>query len=248
MNFKEIIDKLQSVNIKDLKGVDLSEARDKLKSRPNVLIIIGLVLVTGTGVVLLYFNFMQRSMKIAQTTKTYKEQWESAKVSKTVKAKYDKFVADFPKKISIDDLIDKVSAFAIQQNVQIIAFSPAQEVSDDYTKISKINIDVSTESYGDLIQFMQNIEQSPYAIRVDSWQSKLESTPQSSKSDSRSRRSDDQELEKDIIEEKPAIRVTIELAVITLEDKKIVKEPVKKKDKKKVKKKDEKQDAQDKKI
>lgn len=213
MNFKEAIDKLQSVDVKDLKSIDLAQIQENIKSKPDILIIIALIVISLSATMYFYMNFTKKTKEIGEKSVKYKEQLESAEQNKTLKERYDKFMAEFPKKIVVDELIDQISVFAINHNIKIISFSPSQESADEYTKIDRININISAENYSDLINFMKNIEQTPYAIRVETWQGKLETASLNTASGQRSRRNPEPET---ISESKSTIAVTIEIAAISL--------------------------------
>ncbi|MGE0267219.1 MAG: type 4a pilus biogenesis protein PilO [Candidatus Omnitrophota bacterium] len=213
MNVKEIIDKLQNVDVRDLKNIDFTQIQENIKSKPDILIIIALLAVSLSATMYFYVNFTKKTKDMEQKSVKYKEQLGSAEQNKTLKEKYDKFMAEFPEKIVIDDLIDKVSVFAINHNIKIISFSPAQENTDEYTKIDRININISAENYSDLINFMKNIEQTPYAIRVETWQGKLDSATSHTAAGQRSRRTIEPEV---TAETKSTIAVTIEIAAISL--------------------------------
>lgn len=213
MNVKEIIDKLQSVDIKDLKSIDFAQVQTNIKSKPEILIIIVLIVFSLSATIYLYSNFTKKNKEFAEKKKTYQEQLESADQNEIIKQKYDKFVKEFPAKIVVDDLIDKLSVFAITHNIKIISFSPAQEQEGEFSKTVTININFSAEKYTDLINFMKDIEQAPYAIRIETWQGRLETNSAHSSSGQRSRRVQGPEVN---LEQKPTITVTAELATISL--------------------------------
>lgn len=213
MNIKEIIDKLQHVDVKDLKKIDFTQVQDNIKNKPEILAIIVLIVLSLFATIYIYLDFTKKTKEYAQKTSTYKEQLESAEQNELIKKKYEKFMSEFPAKIVVDDLIDIVSVFAINHNIKISSFSPAQEQVGDYSKIVTININFAAEKYTDLVNFMKDIEQAPYAIRIEAWQAKLESNSGHSSSGQRSRRNPDPEI---IQELKPIIAVNVEIAAITL--------------------------------
>ena len=72
----------------------------------------------------------------------------------------------------MDQLIDKISALATNHNIQIQSFSPAEETNGDFWQLSNLSINISCRKYKEVILFIQEIENLPYAIQIQKWSGK----------------------------------------------------------------------------
>ena len=92
-------------------------------------------------------------------------------------------MSQFPKVIEKEKLIDKLSEYARDNNIQVSSFSPINETEAEFAKTQTIKINVSSESYKDLVMFIKSIETAPFSIRVDHWVGQLSSSFQNDPGD-----------------------------------------------------------------
>lgn len=213
MGVKDVIGKLQSVDVKDLKNIDMQQVQDNIRGRPEMIIIILLLAASIGGSVYLYTSFQKTSGELDGEVTKYNEQLEAAEQNIVLTKKFDEFMAAFPEKIVIDDLTDKISGFAIDRNVNIVSFSPAKQQETDYTLVETININVVANEYHQLIAFIRDIEEAPFAIRIEAWTARLDRKG----NNRQGRRTRRHEAAKDE-DEIPSIAATIEIAAIALKE------------------------------
>ncbi len=214
MSVKDVISRLQSVDVKDLKNIDMQQVQDNIRGKPDTIIIVFLIIASIAGSVYMFINFQKTFAELETEVTKYNEQLEVAEQNKVLTKQFEKFMAEFPGKIVIDELTNKISAFAIDRNVNIISFSPAQQQETDYTVVETVNINVVAKEYHQLVSFIQDIEQAPFAIRIEAWNARLERA--GNRGRTRGRRSRHDQTEQ--TEETPSISATIEIAAIALKE------------------------------
>ena len=213
MSVKNGIQRLQSVDVKDLKTIDIQQVQDNLRGRPEMIVTILLLLAAVGGGAYLYTAFQKTSGELDGEVTKFTEQLEAAEQNKVLSGKFDKFMAAFPEKIVIDDLTDKISGFAIDRNVNIVSFSPAKQQETDYTRVETVNINVVAKEYHQLIAFIKDIEEAPFAIRIEAWTARLDRGK-----NQQGRRTRRQHEAANDSEEQPSIAATIEIAAIALKE------------------------------
>jgi len=85
------------------------------------------------------------------------------------------FMNSFPQSITKDELVDYVVSYALDNNVQIISFSPATNISDTLYEKVVIEVSLSAENYDDMVSFLHTLEIAPEPWRVESFTSSLQS-------------------------------------------------------------------------
>ncbi|MBZ0165530.1 MAG: type 4a pilus biogenesis protein PilO, partial [Candidatus Omnitrophica bacterium] len=139
MSVKEVIGKLQRVDVNDLRNIDMQQVQDSIRSKPDTLVIVLLLLGTIAGCAYLFTDYQKSEQALSEEVIKYNEQLAVAEQNKVFTQRFDKFLKEFPEKIVTDDLTDKVSSFAIDRNVNIISFSPANKLETEYTFVETIN-------------------------------------------------------------------------------------------------------------
>jgi len=162
----DLIKTLNSISVDDIKNIDWGSVKDRLLSKPGLMINIFLIVVT----VIIVFTSISKQ---AITTNDFKSQISGMKLKidaldkyKIVQKAYKEKTDNIPESISTDQLIETLSDFAIKWNVQILSFSPAKEKSNNFADITNVKINISSEEYANILLFMYDIENSPYMIRV----------------------------------------------------------------------------------
>ena len=159
----------------DLKNLDLDQIKDNLLERKDLLINIGLVVVT---IVLCFLIFNKnRSAAVAMQAKFLNMQGKTDVIAKYQQSldKVKGFKEQFPAAMNENDIVELVTNSAVKNKVQILSYSPAQETNAGlYDRLTMQFIFTVTE-YADMIQFIYDIEHMPNALRVESWNGKVES-------------------------------------------------------------------------
>ncbi len=173
MNIKEAIEKLNSINIQDVKNIDINKVRDILKQSP--IIAFNLALIAGTIflVVTLFNKSKSDEKKFSRLSADYEKKLIAVKDQDAAKKLYDEFINAFPKPISGNQLIDKFSDLASERNIQILSFSPAKESGDDYVSLTTVNLSIESSDYKNIILFVKDIEELPFAVKIEKFIAKL---------------------------------------------------------------------------
>ena len=158
----------------DLKNLDLDQIKENLLQRKDLLINIGLVVVT---VILCLFIFNKnRSAAATVHAKFVNMQGKTDVIAKHQQSldKVKAFKEQFPAALNENDIVDLVTNSAVKNKVQILSYSPAQEASAGlYDRLTMQFIFTVTE-YADMIRFIYDIERTPGALRVESWTGTVE--------------------------------------------------------------------------
>jgi Tfp pilus assembly protein PilO len=187
---------LTNLEIKDIKNLDFSDFIDTQKikefvaEKPNLIISILIVVVTLITLVVTINKQRARSVRLNNEVVLLRERLEVFEKSLLIQKEYNDTVEQFPSYISSDKLIKKFSELAVNYNTQILSFSPTREKIDNLTKLTSINVNITSSEYRDLVRFMHAIENDPLFIRIEKWTGSM---------GSRSRSRGSQENEEDSI-------------------------------------------------
>ena len=167
-----IIKQLSSFDVKDLKNIDIKQARELLQSRPDIFINILLIGLTLFATIQIYSWHANQLNKTNDEITLSKEKLDVVAQQKKIRGEYDQFVNIFPPSIPTDQLINKLSELALKNKVQILSFSPAEAKGNNYFELTTVKFNISAEDYNDMLSFIQDIENSTYSIRVGKWSGK----------------------------------------------------------------------------
>jgi len=187
MDIKAIIKKLQSIDAKDFKNIDFNQAKAVLTSRIDIVLIVLLISITFFSTLTIYNGRKKKAESLNIEITEKEEKLIIVEKYRELTKEFHDFIDNYPKHIPRGQLINKLSEFAIQHNVQIENFAPASQQTDDYTKITTIQINISSEGYNNIILFMRAIETAPYSITVEEWSGKIKGERSSSRGRSRRR-------------------------------------------------------------
>jgi len=158
---------LSKININDLKEIDFEDIKSRILGRPDLLINILLIGLTIFASLFFYTSHKKKSDELKEEVETLEEKLEVVNAHKKVKSQYNKFVEEFPESLNIDQLSNTISNIAVTHNVQILKFSPLKSVKNDYFTVEGIDVSIQTPDYFNIINFIQDIEESPYTIRLE---------------------------------------------------------------------------------
>jgi len=165
MNLKD----LSQIDINDLKNIDVKKIVDVVKSRPDILIIAALIILT---LILVIHNFSSNKIKSKKLKKSIKQAEEKLKVTdlnRSLHSQYNDFVDQFPDTLTDDQMINKLADFALAHDVRIQTFSPANERNYNNWVLTSIKLKISSQNYQNTVAFIKSIETAPYAIRIEKW-------------------------------------------------------------------------------
>ena len=172
MNF---LKELNKIDVKNLKNVDAGQIKAALFNRLEITISIVLAAATIAGALYLFGNKKKETDQLNYRIGQLKEKVTIVQEQKNIQKSFEDFVDTFPKSIATDQLIDKISSLAANHHIQIQSFSPAEEISGEYWSITNLSINISSVNFKDIIQFVKDIENLPYAIQIQKWSGKPKS-------------------------------------------------------------------------
>ncbi len=172
----DIIGKLKNINIKDLQNVDARDVANFLRQRLAIVVNVVLVVVTIAVMANVVKNYGKKSQTLALEIKQKEEKLKVAREADRLAKEHAAFLANFPVPIAADQLIKKLSEFAAARQIQILSFSPApvKERGDDYIMVAEVQLNVSSDTYRNIVLFMRDIEDSPYALVVGKWSGRMD--------------------------------------------------------------------------
>jgi len=211
MDIKAIIEKLQNIDVKDLKdlknlkNIDVSQIKEKLQSRPDLLINLVLIITTLFAVFYTYKKNTTEAKMLKAEVGQLEQRMVVVEQGDRSQEEYDNFLTSFPESLPSDQIINKLSEFAGIHNIQILSFSPANAREENFTEQTTVQLNISSESYVDIVRFIKAIEDSPFSIRVDKFTSTTRSNPRQTR----------QQVD---ISQATIIEAKIEIASITLKE------------------------------
>ncbi len=183
MNIQETIAKLKSIDINELgslvQNINWLGVKDRLQSKPHILINIALVIITIIATVSTYSSYKGQSTQLKQQFPLLEEKLSVIKEKDSLQSKYDNIINNLPQSLSGDQLVDKLSELAIHNKVQIISLPETKTSTHNFYESVAAEIDVSAEHYQDVVNFVKDIEESPYFLRVTKWSGSLGQAPRS---------------------------------------------------------------------
>lgn len=166
---------LNNIRIEDLKNIDANDIKEFFVRRMDISIII-LLIITIIFVIIMIRGNEKKALKTTELQVTeMKEKLEASENFKLAQSKYDRFIDNFPKSINSDQLSDKISEIAAQNDVLILSFSPQKTRISDIFEFSTVKISITSEKYENIVSFTKSIEESPYALRIEQWTGKSRS-------------------------------------------------------------------------
>ena len=168
------IQDLSKLNVNDIKKLDLAKIQEDILAKPDIAINVGLVLLS-LFVMFQIFNGKQTEIG---TLKSEIEDWEKkTAVVDTVNATQKQladYIKNLPQGLLEDKVIGNLADFAESRKVQIISFSPIQIEHKKYFDKVAVNVSITSDDYKNICLFVSDIENSPYALRLQKWIGSME--------------------------------------------------------------------------
>ena len=170
---RNMLASLRNFNIRDLQNIDARQVVEMVRQRLDIVINGVLIFVTVIVMVNVVRGNGKKLTVLAWEATQMQERLDAVKESERLRGEYEVFMRNFPRSILTDQLISKLSEFAAYRHVQILAFSPVKEKGDDYIQVAGVQINVAAEDYKNIVLFMKDIEDAPYALLVEQWSAKM---------------------------------------------------------------------------
>lgn len=177
MDLRKAIEKLNTLDAKDLKGLDLSKFKDynfarfkdDMASKPNLIIKCILGILTFFAVVYAFSHYQAISGQVRIKETEIQSRLDMIQERDKAESTYKIFLSKFPEAIPVNQLIGKISDFAEEAHVNIVSFSPVKTSDGEHTTHYLINLDVEAKTYQDLVDFLHVVENAPYTLRINKW-------------------------------------------------------------------------------
>jgi Tfp pilus assembly protein PilO len=173
IDVKEIIEKLKTIDLKELQNIDADQVQEALRRRPDVIVNALLIIVTLAVTFNAVNGYGRRSKTLDWEIKKMQERADALVESKRLEEEHETFMKSFPEAILVDQIGSKLSEFAADRHVQIVSFSPEKEKSDEYVKVTRVRLEVATADYRNLVLFIRDIEDAPRMMRVEKWTGRI---------------------------------------------------------------------------
>jgi len=177
MDLRKAIEKLNNLDAKDLKKIDLSKFKDynfgrfkeDLASKPNLLIKGVLILITIACFIYSISRYVAESSAVHVKEAEIQQRLDMIQEKNAAELNFKTYLSKYPTVIPTNQLIGKISEFAEQAHVNIISFSPVKVSESDYITQYVINLDIEAKTYQDMVDFVNIIENAPYTLRINKW-------------------------------------------------------------------------------
>lgn len=161
-----IIEKLNSMEVKDLQAIDLSEVKEQVLKKPIILVNISLIILALFGIMIIKGKNKQKLTKIKAEITSLQKKISTINDTKVIDDEYAQYVSNFPKPIDKVQFIDQITEIARTNDITIESFSPGKNVKKDFQSIDKLTLNITSENYQNLLGFVYDIENSQYALLI----------------------------------------------------------------------------------
>ena len=168
---------LKNINLNDLKNINPKVVQEFIKGKLETIIILSLIVATFCATISIYNNARGRIASQKAEISKSEQKLKIADELKKIEKEFGEFKEKFPKPIPGNQFNIKLSEFAIKNNVQTVSFSSPQKSGDEALELTTISFDVSAEDYPSLMKYIQDIESSPYALRLHKFNATLQQLP-----------------------------------------------------------------------
>jgi len=166
MNLKE----LSQLNVEDLKNIDWSEMFHLVLSRRDYMIALVIIVVALLGNGFMILSKKGNTAKLKEEITALEKKVESSEKLTAAKKKMADFSKNFPEQIPEDRLLKILTDFAIENDVKVVSITPDTKKSQPLYDYNRVRLNLAAGKYSDLWSLIYTIENSPYALRVERWE------------------------------------------------------------------------------
>ncbi len=166
--------KISDLSKIDLKDIDLKKIQESLLQRPELLINLGIAFFAGILIFNIVGGRMNEAKKLKGKMAEQKKKVAAIKTHEVTQKEFKELIDHLPAGILEDSLVDHLTDFAGKRNIQIQSFSPANKTQKNYYTQMTVLLKVAAKNYKDMILFLNDIESSPYNLRIDRWTGTME--------------------------------------------------------------------------
>jgi len=175
MDIKKALEKLNSIDAKDLKKLDLSRLKElnidlikeELATKPKILFNTIFTIATILAILYSVGSYKNKTSQINAEIVSLNKKLEMIQMTSATETKYKDFLAKLPRVIPNNQLIGKISEFAEKAKINVISFSPLKTNESEFVNQYIVNLNIKAETYQDLLNFINIIENSNYTLKVN---------------------------------------------------------------------------------
>jgi len=168
MNLKE----LSQIDIKNIKKIRFQDFKKAFDNDSVLIINVILVVLTIIPLIWFYYNNQKLNIKLGKEIVELEERIIAVDKFEDAKGQYDDFVDNFPGFMAEDHLRSRLSKLAIDRNIKIVSFSRFDKKSDSLIKKIIVSLDIVSDDYYNIVDFIDDIESISEALIVTKWSGK----------------------------------------------------------------------------
>ena len=153
----------------DINNIDINDLISRFLSQKVVIANIIVVVLGLLGGYYLYNNFTHQKQAAQQNIAMLQEKLATISTYQTTKKQFDEFKNTLPKSIDEDNLVDALSNYAIQNNVEVVSFSPVTSSDSAYYTRSSVDMNVRAKDFKQLVLFIKTLESEQMVLRLENY-------------------------------------------------------------------------------
>jgi len=173
MKFKKLQDlvtQLNNIDLDDLQNINYkSLAINIIENRKDILANIILIVFTILYVISTNSESAKQLKNLISEHGIMQKKSEALVKLQHSENAIKRYIKKVPAAIPGDRLIATLNDLAIKSTIHIITYSPGETAISSLSETTMLDITVSALEYSNLWEFMKNLENSEYAIRVNYW-------------------------------------------------------------------------------
>lgn len=154
----------------DLKNINAADFLKSLLKQKVMALKIVVFLIGAVVVGLLVLNFFQEKYNAESEMTALRNKLEVISRYKQSKEGFDNFTNSLPKHVEENALVNVLSDFAVQNNVEVLSFSGIDIVNNAHFDLYTVEVAIRVEEFKDALIFMKAIENAPNALRLESFE------------------------------------------------------------------------------
>ncbi len=164
------MDDLKNFDFKniDLSKVDINSLSTQFFAKKDVLGQMIVIVISVFCLISVWGSHQSQVTENQQAVEDLNKKLNAIKGYEVAIEKSKSFMETLPKEIDEDQISTQIADYALPHNIDISSFSPGTRVSQGLSELISLQITAAGKTYNDLLYFLQAIESSPYAFRVES--------------------------------------------------------------------------------
>ena len=152
----------------DIKNIDVSGLIKNLRQRPDIVLNFCIIFLTAITIVKIYGNQQSKEKDLSQKVVVLEEKVKAISKYESAKNELERFMEALPQGLpQTTSMVDKINSMAIDHNIQILSFVPLGKVDHPLYIRSNARVTIAAMRYEDLGFFINEIETSPYNLRIE---------------------------------------------------------------------------------